>query len=391
MMCGVFPLLDGYRAIAALAVLTTHVAFNTGEILNPVVGTFLGRLDLAVTVFFLLSGFLLYRPWAASAMVDRPGPMIGNYALRRAGRIFPAYWLMVIVTLAILPEIQPVRPEAWLVHLGMLHIYLPGFTLEGLTQTWSLATEVAFYSLLPLLAFVTGRRHRGDADRSSRYQLAVLAGLVFLAWAFNAIRLTGVLGDISLSGFWLPGFIDWFAIGMSMAVVSARLSLPSPPWWMKRLRSFAQDTGTTLVIAAALFVILATPIAGPVTFTLSGPGELLVKHIGFAAIAFFFLLPGFLGDPQGRSLWARLLRHPVMVYLGTISYGIFLWHLVLMRLIFEVFDIRIFSGGFIPILIATLAVSIAAGTLSWYVIERPIKRWTHRRTSVPLPQPSPAP
>ncbi len=68
-------------------------------------------MDFAVTLFFLLSGFLLYRPWALSAMINHPGPAVGRYAIRRAGRILPAYWLMVLVTLAVLPEIQPVaRP-----------------------------------------------------------------------------------------------------------------------------------------------------------------------------------------------------------------------------------------------------------------------------------------
>ena len=85
-----FPLLDGYRAIAAFMVLTTHVAFNTGEIRTPVLGPLLGRMDFGVTLFFLLSGFLLYRPWARAAMVDRAGPAVGGYALRRAARILPA-------------------------------------------------------------------------------------------------------------------------------------------------------------------------------------------------------------------------------------------------------------------------------------------------------------
>ncbi|MGA1701940.1 MAG: acyltransferase family protein, partial [Candidatus Nanopelagicales bacterium] len=135
-----FPLLDGYRAIAAFMVLTTHVAFNTGEILTPVLGPLLGRMDFGVTLFFLLSGFLLYRPWARAAMEAGTGPRLGGYALRRAARIFPAYWAMVVFTLLLLPEIQPVEWQAWPVHLGLLHIYIPGFTLEGLTQTWSLAT-----------------------------------------------------------------------------------------------------------------------------------------------------------------------------------------------------------------------------------------------------------
>ena len=396
MMSVVFPLLDGYRAMAALMVLTTHVAFTTGEIFAPVFGPLLGRMDFGVTLFFLLSGFLLYRPWALSAMVDTTGPAVGRYAIRRSGRILPAYWVMVIVTLAVLPEIQPVALDTWAVHLTMLHIYVPGYTVEGLTQTWSLATEVAFYILLPLIAWFAGRRRRGNPDASARRQLVVLAALVVIALAFNAYRLTGGFVDITLTGFWLPGFLDWFAIGMGAAVISARLTLPGRVDWMERVRSLAADTPTCLLIALALYVIVATPIGGPLTFTLATPFELLVKHVGFAAIAIFLLLPGFLGRWDTGSAWARMLRNPVVVYLGTISYGIFLWHLVLLRLLIEIFDLPVFNGWFVPIWLATIVVSVAAASVSWFLIERPIQRLTHRRWgsrtgSVPLSQPSPAP
>ncbi len=217
-----------------------------------------------------------------------------------------------------------------------------------------------------------------------------------IALGFNAFRLTSGFVDLTLTGFWLPGFLDWFALGMGAAVVSARLSLPGRVAWMERVRTLAQDTPTCLIIALALYVIVATPIGGPLTFTLATPFELLVKHIGFALIALFFLLPGFLGRWDNRSVWARFCSHPVMVYLGTISYGIFLWHLVLLRLLIEVFDLPVFNGWFVPIWLATVTVSVAAGSLSWFLIERPIQRLTHRRwgsrsDSVPLPQPSPAP
>ena len=125
---------------------------------------------------FLLSGFLLYRPWARAAMVAGEGPAVGGYALRRAARILPAYWLMVAFTLLLLPEIQPVRWQAWPVHLGLLHIYVPGFTLEGLTQTWSLATEVAFYLLLPLLAWLAGRQAGVSATPGGRQSVGETPG-----------------------------------------------------------------------------------------------------------------------------------------------------------------------------------------------------------------------
>ena len=381
-----FPLLDGYRAIAAFMVLTTHVAFNTGEIRTPVLGPLLGRMDFGVTLFFLLSGFLLYRPWARAAMTATPGPAVGGYALRRAARILPAYWAMVIFTLLLLPEIQPVRWQAWPVHLGLLHIYVPGFTLEGLTQTWSLATELAFYVLLPVVAWIAGRRGRGNPDASARFQLTVLAVAVLIAWTFTILRVTGALGSSTITGYWLPGFLDWFAIGMAAAVIQVRLSKGGAPAWMLSVRQVAQATGWCLLIAAGLAVIAATPIAGPLTFDPAEPNSLVIKHVLYGVIAAFLLFPGFLGvgdtsdGVPPHSWWAAILANPIVVYLGTISYGVFLWHLVLLRFIQNALGLQVFSGGFWIVWPLVVLASIAVASASWFILERPILAWAHRRT-----------
>lgn len=381
-----FPLLDGYRAIAALMVLTTHVAFNTGEILTPGIGPLLGRMDFGVTLFFLLSGFLLYRPWARAAMLDQDGPALGPYAIRRAARILPAYWVMVVFTLLLLPEIQPVRWQVWPVHLGMLHIYLPGFSIEGLTQTWSLATEVSFYVVLPAVAWLMGRRQRGNPDASARWQLTILAIGILLAWIYTAVRVSGIFGAADLAGYWLPGFADWFALGMAAAVIQTRLRMGGAPAWMRSLRSIAGATAWCLLIAGALYAIASTPLAGPLTFSPAEPSSLVVKHILYAAIAVFLLLPGFLGvgdtdptEPPAQSAWARLLAHPVVVYLGTISYGIFLWHLVLLRLIQGSLNIPVFGGGFWFLWPAVALSSILVASVSWFAVERPLQRWSHQK------------
>ena len=378
-----FPLLDGYRALAAIMVLTTHVAFNTGEVLTPIIGPVLGRLDFGVTLFFLLSGFLLYRPWARAAMEDSHRPGLKGYAVRRGARILPAYWAMVIFTLLVLPELQPVRWEAWPVHLGLVHIYIPGFTLEGLTQTWSLATELAFYAILPLLAWMAGRRGRGNPDASARYQLLVLIGTMLIAWVFTVLRVSNAINFTALAGYWLPGFLDWFALGMAAAVFQVRLEQANPPPWMRSVQAVARSTGWCLATAASLAVIAFTPAAGPVTLDPATPNSLVIKHLLYGVVAAFLLLPGFLGvgDAQAaqtqRSTWASVLASPVMVYLGTISYGIFLWHLVLLRIIQQGLGLPVFSGGFWIVWPLVMCASTAAAAASWFLLERPVLRWAH--------------
>ncbi len=181
-----FAGLDGYRAVAALMVVLTHVAFSTGVVVTAGTwGHLLGRLDFGVALFFLMSGFLLYRPWARAAFDATPRPSLRRYAIRRAARILPLYWVVVVVTLLVLPEIQPVGTDQWWKHLLALQIYLPGGAIEGLSQTWSLCTEISFYVALPVLAVLAGSGRGRDPWRR---QVVLLATLVVVATTYNAVN-----------------------------------------------------------------------------------------------------------------------------------------------------------------------------------------------------------
>jgi peptidoglycan/LPS O-acetylase OafA/YrhL len=176
---------------------------------------------------------------------------------------------------------------------------------------------------------------------------------------------------------------------------------------MLSVRQVAHATPWCLVIAGGLAVIAATPIAGPLTFDPATPESLVIKHLLYGVIAAFLLLPGFLGigdapvglarTPEvGTSLWGRLLASPVAVYLGTISYGVFLWHLVLLRLIQEGLGFTVFGGGFWIIWPLVVIASIAVASASWFILEGPLQRWAHRvtpseRTRQPAPLPPAVP
>src|ERR671921_757460 len=133
------PALDGLRAVAAIAVLLTHVAFRTGQTQAGAGGAVLARVDAGGAGFFVLSGFLLY-PAAQP---------LRRYALRRAARILPAYWLL----LAVVSVTGSVPAAYWWLGQGYGTEPLAG----PLTQTWSLVTEVAFYAVLPGLAALARR------------------------------------------------------------------------------------------------------------------------------------------------------------------------------------------------------------------------------------------
>ena len=89
---------DGLRAIAALLVVVVHVGAASGFTFRSSLGQYTSRGEIGVSVFFLISGFLLYRPFAAAALAGRPGPNVRSYLVRRALRIVPLYWVALVVT-----------------------------------------------------------------------------------------------------------------------------------------------------------------------------------------------------------------------------------------------------------------------------------------------------
>ena len=214
-----FPLLDSVRAIAALSVLVFHAGFwsditLTGSALAP----FLSRLGVGVTIFFVISGFLLYRPFVRARLEGSPPPRATAYGWRRALRILPAYWVALTVIALAIPKPDTFQPDHAVAYYGLLQIY-GDLALGGITQAWTLCVEVTFYALLPLWALAL--RRLPATVRSELIALAVLAA-AGTAWILAAV-LSAPDPDHANTGrmlLWLPAYLDHFALGMALAVVS---------------------------------------------------------------------------------------------------------------------------------------------------------------------------
>ncbi len=378
--------LDGLRAAAAVMVLTTHVAFHTGLVTRPIVGPLTSRLDFGVCLFFFLSGFLLYRPWALAAQGDRPVPSVRAYLRKRWARVYPAYVVVVVVVLSWYPPSATSDVDVWVRYLTFTQIYAPGYERQGLTQMWSLALEVAFYLALPIIAHVATRR-RGQ--RSVVRQSAVLGAMVLVAVAFNVLRAwTDWLPD-DIAGYWLPAHLDWFAGGMLLALVSVSVAGDQPrPRWFDRLTGLAGDWGTWLIVAGCAFLLAATPLAGPLTpfdpdfaWYTTGPWHVVIKPLLYGVCAFALMVP--LTLESAANPYARALSGPGIRWLGRISYGIFLWHLVLLGAISSALGIAVFSGWFWLLWPLTLASTVAVAWVSWSLLERRLIRWSTRNRPSP--------
>lgn len=346
--------LTGLRAVAALLVLTTHAAFATGTLTNDFFGSAYARLEVGVAIFFALSGFLLFRPWVRAAAADTPPPRLPRYARHRIRRIMPPYIVAVLATFAVYvvftPGPNPGQTWTGLVrHLTLTqiytHDYLTTLLHPGLSQMWSLAVEVAFYAILPLLAYLLltvlcgGRWH-------PRLLLAALAGLAAVPPAWLLVTHGGGWLPNS-AGMWLPAHLGPFLGGMALAVlqrmgmrVSARAAIPA---------------------AALAFLAACTPIAGG---TVLGADEPLwtpvAKAMLYTVVATLLLAPLVLGDDGWLS---RILGSRPMVWLGEISYEIFLLQAVVMAVtVHAVLQWPLFTGSLTVLCLMTLAITVP---LAW--------------------------
>ncbi|SCX30627.1 hypothetical protein SAMN02799620_05116 [Mycolicibacterium fluoranthenivorans] len=360
------PAVEGMRACAAIGVVLTHVAFQTGHT-GGVSGRLLGRFDLAVAVFFALSGFLLWRGHAAAARGLRRRPPTGHYLRSRLVRIMPGYLVAVIVVLTLLPDAQA-NFTVWLANLTLTQIYVPLTLTAGLTQMWSLSVEVSFYLALPLLALLARR-----LPVRARIPAITVVALASLAWGLLPLHPPAGVNPLN----WPPAFFSWFAAGMLLAELTV-----SPVGLPHRL---ARNRLLMAALAVSAFVVAASPLAGPEGLTPGSVGQFVVKVTMGAVVAGALLAPLVLDRPDTSH---RLLGSPVMVTLGRWSYGLFVWHLAALAMVFPVIGQFPFNGHMPVVLALTLVFGFAIAAVSYALVESPcrnaLRRWEYRRNPPPL-------
>ena len=353
--------LTGIRAVAALLVVLTHAAYTTGKYPQGYVGLVYSRMEIGVPIFFVLSGFLLFSPWVKAAFAGSPAPSVRRYAWHRVRRIMPAY-VVTVVAAYLVYHFRTAGPnpghtwEGLFRNLTLTQIYtddyLYSFLHQGLTQMWSLAVEVAFYVVLPLLAYLLlvvlcRRRWRPRLLLSG---LMVLA-LVSPAWLALVHSVDWLPDGARL---WLPGYLAWFVGGMALATLQPM-----------GVRAYAW---VCVPLAVACYFIASTPIAGEPTTSPAELREALAKTAFYAVIATLVVAPLALGprrDGGGpeRGWYARLLASRPMVFLGEISYEIFLIHLITMELVMvEIVRYPIYTGSVWWLFVGTMVVTIP---LAW--------------------------
>ena len=361
--------IEGVRAIAAVSILVFHVwdygagAPGQHELDHELAHKLFSNFRAGVTLFFVLSGFLLYRPFAASVLRRTARPSLRRYAVNRALRILPAYWvILLVVALAFQHELLT-RPLQLLANALFLQTYIPQYTYwggwdegYGILPAWSLAIEVVFYVCLPVLALVAGALAARRSHRPVVAALAPVAALVVLAIAAKvAYRLfTDELGR-TWDQMAFPPHADWFAAGMALAVVrvlweDGRFRVPR--WWPL----VALLSSATLVASSA---------------NLWYGGTLLWnEYQAIVAVALALLLTPVVLT-EDRTWTVTTLEWRPLVAAGLASYSIFLWNDPIIRWLRE--NDLTFEGeiGFVANLALVGALVGIASWLTYRFVEKP--------------------
>jgi peptidoglycan/LPS O-acetylase OafA/YrhL len=359
-----FPALDALRGIAALLILLFHVGQTSGANAVSYYGGITSRFTVGVPLFFVLSGFLLYRPFVAARLEGRPRPRLRSYARRRALRIIPGYWVALTAVALVLGADQMF--EHWWVFYGFLQSYSIQWVGGGIGQAWSLDIELVFYAFLPLYALGVARLTRGWArDRAVRAELLAIGGLGLASLISRTLLVHS--GHFIVYPLTLPGTYCWFCGGMGLAVVSAVLG---PSGRGHRIADAIADR-PGLCWVAALVLLVGGGLWLPRTFHTYSEVQYAGELVIYGAIALLLVLPAVLGRDEGG--WPRrLLASAPLAWLGLVSYGIYLYHAApIGKLSIHGATTWLPFGSFLNLLVLSLPIAIACAAGSYYVVERP--------------------
>lgn len=372
------PALDGLRGLAILLVLFNHF----GWILAPYGGypPFLfpiARMGYSgVELFFALSGFLLFLPYAKALLLNgTPWPDVRLFYFRRVCRILPVYaaYLAVLAVLLVVSHAATREAARSLFIMGLLAHNMDEkaflFMEANNTALWTLPVEWQFYLILPLLALLLaaiGRRHLGRLIAGLVVvivaSLAVNAWIAWLHYGLGYVRsleVPGITGLIARVLFGMQGrYLDAFAVGIIAALVYTRLgSLPRP-----RASLVLAALAVACLLACTIWDYHArTDLGAP--WPDATPQGILWPVLGNWALTASFaclLLAVLWASP--RNILSRVFRWRPLCFLGTISYSLYIWHVTVLR----------YTPAGLALVVPLIL--LAVGTVSYYVIERPFLR-----------------
>jgi peptidoglycan/LPS O-acetylase OafA/YrhL len=414
---------DGIRAMAALAVIFSHLYQRLNM---PMQADWYQQVQLVflkgafgVSTFFVLSGMLLSYPYWKAYLAGRPMPQLGHFVRRRAARIVPAYYASLIVSFALTFAIAPdAAHKVWRLVAGLTFTsdfhYVTFFPSAINGPLWSISFEVFSYVLLALmmaaLFWWVGRKAAGRGDKGAEAPRmgSPLRGLAYWLVAFVAVNvLNGALvatvklsdegkgwqfGDIGGAKEWMPGYNPLGLFAHFLLGILAAWAIAS--WRARQGGARGKNAGPAATrtrwwwdaVAAGGFAA-----AGALVWTARMPAE-PSNLTGFQQQQYLFPLFALavaitlVGLAHSRLL-GRIVDNPFARYTATVSFGLYVWHYLVLYLLsyitngrFEYFGIDSWPQH-LAISGVVLVISYAIATLSWRRLEQPALRsaWANKR------------
>ena len=369
--------LDSLRGFSTILIVVSHTFFVSGYTVAHAdsIGAYIDRLNVGVAIFFVLSGFLIFRPFAHSLIHGSPLPKTRNYYLKRASRILPGYWLA-LFALAAMGAVTNNNLSGLLRNVFLIHPFTVTGLFTGIRQAWTLAVEMSFYVVVPAFAYVFVRpTKRRNGPVSASTLLKALSFLFLGAYAFRLFIHQIDFWFLKTAHLWLPSHMDTLALGMGLAVL---VEAPASAKTLLKVKNFiANHTGSFVVCSVFVWLISAN-INMAIGFDTSEFHIDLLCHFLYG-IASVLLVAPFCVESQ--SLLVKAMSFRLFTWLGTISYGIYLWHMAFISDLFLKgrLPYREFDGQVLIRFLVVLPASIAIASLSYYVLERPTMRAINKR------------
>ncbi len=178
-----------------------------------------------------------------------------------------------------------------------------------------------------------------------------------------------------MSARWLPAMTDWFALGILLAVLRSASGLSAPIDALRRI----VDRYADVIIGLAVVAFLAAGNVGlPVDGTSGTVGQDVAREVLFGLVGALLVAPAALGRTYG-GIAIRVLDCRPAVLIGTVSYGVFLWHYQWIARVEEWGGFDWFRSARTPtVFVTVLALSLATAAASWVLVERPLLRYKNR-------------
>lgn len=382
--------LDGARGIACLSVAVMHIAVHYSPLTSNAAN--INLLGLALIFFYVLSGFLLFLPYIRALVAERDSvqmPSTRNFAIHRIARVFPAYLVIFLICnygfRAVYLEnaaIQPLggddgtgmitEPLQLFLNLTLLQSYFPQYIQTGISPSWSLTLELAFYASLPVLGWMMFTLLRKTS--LSAYRIALLAPLLLIAMGYiSRLFISPLANHLGLTDpvemNWGPNAVavllrsyltsaDNFAFGMIVAILVVAMERKVMREAIsKRVRLFAWlallPTCALSLLLLALYSLYAT------------------SAVAIAAAVMIVIIIAPLARSENSAI-ANVLEFRPIRYIGTISLSIYLWHYPMMIVIGR---LGWLEGDSWPGLLRNVAIVMAATLLfsavTYRFVEKP--------------------